>query len=237
MSKREKYLIQQQNRRDYIKTLLTQGLESFDQGEIDRTVDKIFEFGENIIHTHKYNVWIAREIKKRAFILADASMIIDIVDWIEGARIDIFKFAFDEACQLQKLWHEEQQRNGRIVKKTRRDDLRMIFRCSNGRHYFYLLEPKDLKYEGFAMGHCVGGNNYVNALSGNEIFIVSLRDESDEPHCTIEISRRTKATVQIRGKSNVEPVEKYRRMIVEFALWESGNDAALDADILKLIQM
>lgn len=236
MNKREKYLVQQQKRRDYIRTLLTQGLDSFDQKQIDQTVDAIFEFGENIIHTHKYNVWIAREIKKLPFVLHDASKIIDIVDWVDNERVDLFKFSFDQACDAQRLWHQDQHRNGQIVKKCPRDDERIVFRCNNGKHYFYLLIPKDLKYEGYAMGHCVGGSNYVNALSSKEIFIVSLRDENDEPHCTIEISRRTRMTVQIRGKSNADPVEKYRKMIIEFALHVSGNEDALDSDILKLIQ-
>lgn len=52
------------------------------------------------------------------------------------------------------------------------------------------LRPEDLKYEGDAMGHCVGGYGYGDAVQRGEKMIFSLRDPKHEPHATLEMEPR-----------------------------------------------
>lgn len=236
-NKREKYLAQQEKRKKYIENFLLNG-SSLEQSIIKEIIEKVFYIGENIIHTHKYNVWLARESKKNGTqILDDTATIIDIIDWAENTRADIFRYDFNNSNSEQLDWHEKMSNNLSDIKKPQLDKERIIFKCSEEGYFFYLLNSKDLKYEGYIMGHCVGGQNYINSLSHGEIFIISLRDPKNEPHVTIEINKKTRKTVQIRGKGNSNPINKYAKMIAEFGLWSSGYKEMLDKDILNVLNL
>lgn len=236
-NKRERYLVQQEKRKKFIENFLLKG-ESIEQSIVKEIIEKVFYIGEHVIHTHKYNVWLARESKKIGTqLLDDTAVIIDIIDWAENTKADIFRFNFENANSEQLIWHEKMSNNLIGIKKPSLDKERIIFKCSEEGYFFYLLNSKDLKYEGFAMGHCVGGQNYINALIHSEIFIISLRDPKNEPHVTIEINKKTRKTVQIRGKGNANPIKKYSKMIAEFGLWASGYREMLDKDILNVLNL
>jgi hypothetical protein len=49
------------------------------------------------------------------------------------------------------------------------------------------LKPEHLDYEGDAMGHCVGGYGYEDAVRKGNTAILSLRDPSGRPHVTAEL--------------------------------------------------
>jgi len=61
------------------------------------------------------------------------------------------------------------------------------------------VTEKSLKYEGDAMGHCVGG--YCPDVLAGDTKIYSLRDSKGEPHVTIEV--RNKAEPWLKGSSRV----------------------------------
>lgn len=236
-NKRDKYLEQQEKRKEYIKNFLLKG-EDIEKSVVKNIVDRVFYIGENVTHTHKYNVWIAKEAKKNLGILDNTDSIINIVDWAENSRADIFKFNFEAADDAQEVWHDELFKlSPNLVRKPKLDTNKIIFKCREEGYFFYLLNSQDLKYEGYAMGHCVGGQNYANAVNNREIFIISLRDSKNEPHVTIEINRKTKRTIQIRGKENKNPIKKYSMMITEFGLWASGYSQFIDDDILKVLNL
>jgi hypothetical protein len=100
-----------------------------------------------------------------------------------------------------------------------------------------------LKYEGNTMGHCVGG--YCDRVADGSANIFSLRDEKGRPHVTIETRpgseqaikaladpgwqeaiapeqlaelkrQASPSIVQIKGKGNAKPADKYLPMVQDF---------------------
>ena len=97
-----------------------------------------------------------------------------------------------------------------------------------------------LKYEGDTMGHCVGGEGYVNGVMNGTKRIFSLRDAKNEPHVTIEVQPKRRSAgdpdaptdvaehqkwlhqeqppviKQIYGKSNAKPKKQYIPYVQDF---------------------
>lgn len=72
-----------------------------------------------------------------------------------------------------------------------------------------LKSEQAYKREGVMMGHCVA--SYAVRL---DCMILSLRDQDNQPHCTIEI--KNDYVAQIKGKENTMVVAKYHQMVREF---------------------
>lgn len=162
-------------------------------------------------------------------------------------RID--RMAWGDADALAAAWHAAILKHGRkirdLVTGTRRN---MEF--EGGAFVAELATEKALRAEGAAMGHCVGG--YWGRVSSGNARILSVRDSEGRPHVTIELARahtvevegigvvslanmprhgrdvvREAAggwvAVQVRGKQNKEPIEKWRALLVEW-LDETGTE-------------
>ena len=69
-----------------------------------------------------------------------------------------------------------------------------------------LTQKGCLDREGQVMGHCVA--SYWDKVKGGNTVIYSLRDTENNPHATVEVSRGE--LVQVKGKQNKPPVEKYQ---------------------------
>ena len=98
-----------------------------------------------------------------------------------------------------------------------------------------LLRPENLSDEGDIMRNCVGG--YTDKVKTGRSLIVSLRDEKNVSHVTIEVDVDTGMTLQIRGKGNSDPISKYKKLIVEFAMFASKYEEQIDKEILELLNM
>lgn len=206
-------------------------------GLSDEVVFQIGEIGKRL-NTPKYNVWIAKEIKKDPELVRNLSQIQLVIDWARNTKADIFKFSMKEAMDAQEQWHNLNFK--KIEIKTldipNIDQERVIFRCSDQQHFLYLLNENDLEYEGKIMKHCVG--TYKNSVKSQSIFIVSLRDLKNEPHVTIEINASSREAVQVRGKANSDPSLKYQKLIREFALYVSGYEKIKqDKELLDLLNL
>ncbi len=170
----------------------------------------------------KYAIWIAREaFKQKGF---DYSELNKIMDWAHSKRPNILNINFDEAKVQSEEWHEslEKNRSKEFAKRLHLEEKRIVYRTIDGSHFFYLLTPDELKYEGKYMGHCIGTNPfYTSRLKKNQLQILSLRDENNLPHVTIEMLLQGDGimrTGQISGKGNKAPIDKYLNMITEFGL-------------------
>jgi hypothetical protein len=80
-----------------------------------------------------------------------------------------------------------------------------------------LLTEKAFKFEGDSMGHCVGGYN----PNKSGLSIISLYDEDNLPHVTLEI--QGKNIKQIKGKQNAAPIEKYLEACIKFVRYMTDN--------------
>lgn len=198
---------------------------------------KIIDISESI-GTTKYNVWLAKESKKNPDVL-NLDQIRYIIDWAQIEKPDILSLNFEEALIKSKEWHENLKQNFKNFSKQSLVESRVVYKCTDGEHFFLKLKPEDLMLEGELMGNCVGGFTYINRLKKKEIIILSLRDKNNIPHVTIEICNKTGREIQTRGKCNETPKKKYINFIAEFALYAINPDPEkrLDPELFKLLKL
>jgi hypothetical protein len=199
-----------------------------------KTVKSILEIGR-LVGTHKYDIWIAKEVKKNPDILFNVKDVQYIIDWANRMRPDINRMSFKEAFKASEAWHKNMKFEDVERAEVKEEDERIIYRCSDGKHYFMLLRPEDLSEEGNIMKNCVGG--YTEKVRHGRSLIVSLRDENSVSHVTLEVDVETGMSIQIRGKANSDPSPKYKRLIAEFAIFAAGYGEQMDKEILELLNM
>lgn len=246
-------------REEYIKTFFIpiqkkEGVFYMSDSEAEKIVQQISKIGNNIgfigqnlsqdnskteKRKHKYDVWIAKEAKKDLSILDRAIDLRLIIDWATDTKADLFAYDFNEAYLEQSRWHQEMLNQYDIedIKIPEIDHDRIIFRFSDKKHFLYLLIPEELKFEGQFMGHCVGGQNYKSKVKSKISMIISLRDQENEPHVTIEIDIPSSQVVQQYGKGNKEPVKKYQKLLKEFVLYASNFKGIENPETLKFLNM
>lgn len=238
-------------REEYIKKTFFNNLPEKESEEIVKKISSIGEsigfIGVNVNsdstktekRKHKYDVWISKEVKKNNHLI---DRIIDfrlIIDWVIENKIDIFKYSFTEAFDAQMQWHQEKFQELKIKKLECPDvdEDRVVFRFSDKNHFIYLLKPKDLNFEGSAMGHCVSGGNYKSKIKNKQSILLSLRDSKNMPHVTMEIDIKSRKVVQQFGKGNKAPIPKYINMIIEFAMFSSGYKDLKNKELLKFLNL
>jgi hypothetical protein len=215
MTKREKYLI-----------------ETFKISPA--VVEQISEIGR-LSGTHKFDVWIAKEIKKDIELLNNLDGFLFIIDWAKKTRPNISSYTFEVAHELSTTWHNSMVFDESVQNKEIEDDGNIIYRCLDKKHYFVLLKAEDLGQEGEIMKNCVG--LYGAKVKSGASFIVSLRDENNKSHVTMEIDIRSKQVIQVKGKANTEPALKYLKLLTEFALMSSGYKGTMDKEILEVMEL
>lgn len=239
------------NRESYIiKTFFSElpYEESFDLvKKISKIGDSIGFIGTNISQNkeksdkrkHKYDVWIAKEVKKDVEIINRVIELRLIVDWAVDTNADIFSLDFEQAFKKQTEWHEEMRRKYQLenFNVPDIDEDRVIFRFSDKSHFLYLLKAEDLKREGSLMGHCVGGSNYRSKIKNKQSIILSIRDKDNAPHVTIEIDVNSRKVIQKYGKSNKPPVSKYMEMYSEYALFATDFKNIRNKEVLKFLNL
>ena len=194
------------SREEYIKKGFFSDLTSKEGNEL---VKKISDIGNSIGYIggnanqnddkaekrkHKYDVWIAKEVKNDRNVIDKVMELRLIVDWASDTNADIFKLNFNSAYQAQVEWHEEMRRKYQIEKMNipNLDENRIIFRFSDKEHL---------------------------------------------PHVTIEVDVKSRKTIQKFGKSNPPPVEKYKQMYGEYALYASDFKNLHNKEVLKFLNI
>ena len=154
--------------------------------------------------------WIANVLLKEHQDLYGLST---VVDWSRGTNSKLDKLSFAEAEHKAAEWHSQFHTTVEPAGKYKTKDV--IFKLPGGYTIVKITDPDDLVLEGELMQHCVGG--YCGNVSSGYSIILSLRDPTNKPHATIEM-RRDGTVVQIQGKQNEIPVEKYQELLVPWLL-------------------
>jgi hypothetical protein len=81
---------------------------------------------------------------------------------------------------------------------------------------------KALKYEGDAMGHCLGDSSYCPQVEAGKTEIFSLRDKKGQPHVTVEVKR-----VKNLANPNINFLDDFPDSIVNKAM-EEAHDIAVE---------
>ncbi|HWY35648.1 MAG TPA: PcfJ domain-containing protein [Nitrosopumilaceae archaeon] len=200
----------------------------------EELIKKISEIGR-LVGTHKYDIWIAKEVKKDNTLLNNLEGFLFVIDWAQKERPNISSLSFEQASVQSQEWHDAMKFDETAKNKEKEDDNKILYRCHDGIHFFVLLDPEDLRIEGETMRNCVG--SYVDKVKGGRSLIVSLRDDKNESHVTIEIDTNTGMAIQTKGKGNGEPAAKYLKLITEFAIFASGYSNSMDRELLELMNM
>ena len=87
------------------------------------------------------------------------------------------------------------------------DGVETVLDFGDGFRFVKLVSKEAYEREGYLMRHCVA------SYYGRDVTIYSLRDNQNQPHCTIE------QDVQIKGKGNGDIHPRYIDYVVKFLEW------------------
>lgn len=246
-------------REEHIKTIFLPNQRSekktyLDEEEVHGIIDAISELGRAIgfvginptkckqkeeKRKHKYDVWIAKEIKKDIDILNETLKFRLIIDWAIETKCSLFDYDFSSALTEQEIWHTDLMKQLEIepIKIPEIDQDRIIYRCGDKSFFIYLLNSADLPSEGKRMMSCVGGKHYQTKAKKEECIYVSLRDGKNNPHITTEIDMRSKKIIQLLGKTNQNPKAEYMEKILEFILFYTNYETLENKQQIKFLNL
>jgi PcfJ-like protein/ADP-Ribosyltransferase in polyvalent proteins len=145
----------------------------------------------------------------------------DIHDYYNAIRqqnpnFNINTYSLEQIQQLSNAWHETITEKGVGNEYLPLKPSNIIHTFKNGWKLVNVDNEHDLDVEGSKdkMNHCVG--SYADNVNTNYTKILSLRDTSNKPHVTIEISPDFRTVRQIKGKSNSEPKQEYKKLLSEY---------------------
>ena len=163
-----------------------------------------------------------------------------IFDWYvnhveENPRFNIFSMTLDQAMQASNQWHEElanqtttetftkiKKENGKIVDPN----VAMVFDSElleniglSDKYENWMIvklaNKSDFQLESKIMGNCLGQEIWFYKYENGIIEVYSLRDESNQPHASINIELPD-TVEQIQGKGNKKPKEDYLKLIQQW---------------------
>jgi hypothetical protein len=104
-----------------------------------------------------------------------------------------------------------EQENKKASSDEDLEGIEVLHKFPDGYTFVNVVSKQALQREGKLMQHCVGQEQqaYIRNVAKGTLQIWSLRDKSNNPHCTIEYIPKTKKINQIKGKQNNGVVSKY----------------------------
>ncbi len=141
---------------------------------------------------------------------------IEVRDWYLGANQGGLRgWNNMTPGERYKVYSEFTKRTGREVvgSKDTPEKHKLIKEYGDGNKWVGLTTQSCLDYEGNMMGHCV--SDYTNDVDSGYVDIISLRDNKNEPHVTMEVINKNGTVSQIKGKGNKPPVTKYIPYVVD----------------------
>ncbi len=139
-------------------------------------------------------------------------------DWANSVLPRLASFSLDQAFTASEEWHRAVSGQGKGLVYDNTGEV--IHDFGDGWTIRTVKTPNDLKVEGTIMQHCVA--SYAGVVEQGRSRIFSLRDPNNMPHVTIELKGDTNEVVQVQGKQDKKPIEKYRERVGE---WLQSIDA------------
>ena len=204
------------------------GLRYIQQLPVDgETIKPLTPVTLNDPRTHTENPWLRAALDRGdevGFFSPSAAFherVRSMVDWLlaqreNGARLNLDRMSFAQALEHAERWHREMAERKPNLPTAAEDvsGLKEVMKYQDGYRWVQIKSAEALRREGDIMQHCVGEGGYTSAVRSGRTKIYSLRDPRNEPHVTIEVTK--KEVEQIKGKQNDAPVEKYRPYVKTF---------------------
>ena len=153
-----------------------------------------------------------------------------IMDWIRVAlngdlgthKNDDYQTLFNES----KKWHDELEVGDGIYNyEENEDNIILDFRDENGMGFYWIdLLTSQCTYENKRMGHCAStGGDTLYSL--RETRRINEKFTINESHLTAAIEEENDGfkIIQLKGKKNSKPAEKYHKYIVELIISPTVN--------------
>ena len=133
------------------------------------------------VKTHLLGFLIKNPLQK------DHNEITHILDFLKSDESPkrITRLGYKDAKIAAEKWVEKLTKNVNEYELDEKD-IKTVKRYHNGYRWVELLSEQSYKREGSKMGHCVA--SYWSRPEK----IYSLRDEKNQPHCTVEITKKNK---------------------------------------------
>ena len=123
------------------------------------------------------------------------------------------KMSYEQAKKGSEKWTASLIKKGGNIVETE-EDVEVILKSKPDSEtqfkYVKLLSKEAYQREGNLMSHCV-----ASYFGREDVEIYSLRDSSNNPHCTIEISKTGNRINQIKGKGNGSIHPKYIKFVLK----------------------
>lgn len=143
---------------------------------------------------------------------------------IQNINTNIASLSFRQALDLSSEWHDVMAGRGNGVAYSQETSKDIVYGPQwkdpiyNGWTIKQVVTENNLKAEGNKMGHCVG--SYCGQVQRGLTRIFSLRDPSNTPHVTMEVSPNMWEFQQINGNGpktgNAEPNKQLKVMLGEW---------------------
>ncbi|MCS4089726.1 PcfJ domain-containing protein [Rhizobium sp. BK176] len=156
--------------------------------------------------------------------------VMHVTDWLSAAVVNeaawlantddqgrpkkLLKFSsFEQIMQeANKAMLIEARKAG--VMEIAEGDEELVMTLADGYYVVRLLTPAALDKESGQMQHCIGAGAYDNALAKGSAEFFSLRDAAGNAHATMEVSAGEREIVQLQGKQNKNPEDRYIRILL-----------------------
>lgn len=142
-----------------------------------------------------------------------------ILDWFTSPlrdpneKITLKGLTFDQAYKDSLEWHQSLKAGGII-----HDEKGEIYMTFPDGYYWIDLQTNECEEEGEAMGHCGTSEGDLYSLRKNK-----------SPHVTIALNDDNQI-LQIKGRNNKKPIEKYHTYIVDFLIKIDAQEYELEYD-------
>jgi hypothetical protein len=136
----------------------------------------------------------------------------------------IAQIGFEVAEARATKWHADMAKTRQEQVILEEEGVTVVQTFPDGYTWRNVFGKEALNREGDNMGHCVGRFNYWSQVIRAKVVIVSLRDEANASHVTIEI--KGDSIEQIKGKANAPVVAKYLPYVLAFLktrTWKAVN--------------
>lgn len=179
---------------------------------VGRVLLKQFKVGEGQLPSHEIMHHIADWLT--AAVRTDATWLSNRDQYGRPKKLMKFSTIEQIAAEADKAMLAESYRLASV--QIAEGDEELHQELEDGYYLVRLLTEAALDRESAAMQHCIGNGGYDYHLhSGGRLFL-SLRDKAGKPHVTMDIDVSKRALLQLQGKQNKAPAQRYAEILKPF---------------------
>jgi len=176
----------------------------------EQQIQQYQDYAQHVGTTPSLSIWIEQQLTNyinKSEHDVPTEEVEHIIDWIVMTTPkNLHNISYLQAKIKTEKWNEKLQKDASNITELP-EDTEVILDFKDGFKIVKLIGENAYKREGMLMGHCVA------SYYGRDVEVYSLRDEHNNPHCTMEKDQ------QVKGKGNGDIDPKYIKYVVKFLEW------------------